>query len=581
MKLELLPGSRSRILAALVLGIMAVFVVRLFYLQVIRHSDYVALADQEQIKRLIIPAQRGEIYAMDGDQPVKLVLNEAVYTVFADPKIIETNGEVKIIETMRRIAGGQTRSNIAELLTYKETRYQILAKEVTRKQADLIKEEGLAGIGFQQETRRVYPEGQLAAQTLGFVNGEGKGQYGVEGQLNERLDGEDGMLQSVTDVSNVPLTIGDRNIDRPAQNGDNLVLTLDRNIQSYTEKALFDGMERSGATHGSVMVMDPENGRIMAMANLPTYKPAEYNTVQNGADFTNDTISVPYEAGSVIKTLTVATGIDQGVIEPDSTYLNTDRITVEDRVISNATKGQTGVITMQTALDYSLNTGMVTIAQRLGGGDQINQQARNTMYEYYYDRFGLGQTTGVQLGGEARGSVIAPTELEGNAVRYSNMSFGQGMNVTMVQVAAAFSSVINGGTYNAPSVIRGVIDDDGAMNEEPARESKRVISQSTSDKTRGMINTARETFYSTQDRPGYEIGGKTGTSQTIDESGRYVDNETIATYLGYGGDDQPQYVIMVQVSGENMNLEGGKHAAPIFTDISNWMIDYLKLQPKE
>ena len=581
MKLELLPGSRSRILAALVLGIMAVFVVRLFYLQVIRYDHYVALADQEQIKRLIIPSQRGEIFAMDGDEPVKLVLNEAVYTVFADPKIIMQEDEAEIIETMRRIAGGQTRSNIAELLTYKETRYQILAKEVTRKQADLIKEAGLAGIGFQKETRRVYPEGQLAAQTLGFVNGEGEGQYGVEGQLDARLKGKDGLLQSVTDVSNVPLTIGDSNIDRPAQDGDDLVLTLDRNIQSYTEQALADGLERSGATHGSVMVMNPENGRIMAMANLPTYKPAEYNTVQNGADFTNDTISVPYEAGSVIKTLTVAAGIDQGVIEPDSTYYNTDRITVQDRVISNATKGQTGVITMQTALDFSLNTGMVTIAQRLGGGDQINQQARNTMYEYYHDRFGLGQLTGVQLGGEAPGRVIAPTELEGNAVRYSNMSFGQGMNVTMVQVAAAFSSVINGGVYNAPSVIRGVVTETGELREEPARESKRVISQTTSDKTRGMINTARETFYSAQDRPGYEIGGKTGTSQTIDESGRYVDNETIATYLGYGGDDQPRYVIMVQVSGENMNLEGGKHAAPIFTDISNWMIDYLKLQPKE
>jgi cell division protein FtsI/penicillin-binding protein 2 len=583
MKLELQPGSRTRILAALVLGIMAVFVVRLFYLQIIKHSDYVALANQEQIRRLVIPARRGEIYALDGMTPVKVVLNEAVYTVFADPKVVKDSN--KVIDAVREIAGGNAMKNLSGLFENKESRYQILAKGLTRHQADLIKAKGLSGVGFQEETQRVYPEGQLAAQTLGFVNGEGKGQYGVEGGLDERLTGKDGLLQSVTDVRDVPLSIGKNNIKQPAKNGDNVVLTLDRNVQSYAEQALAAGLKRSGATNGSVMVMDPQTGKIMAMANLPTYNPAEFTKVMDGAAFNNGTISTPYEPGSDIKTLTMATGIDKGVVQPNDTFNNTDSIRVDDITVGNATKGQTGNITFQHALNYSLNTGFVTVAQRLGDGNSINLNARNTMYEYFHDRFGLGKLTGVEVAGEARGTVIPPSDPQGNAVRYSNMAFGQGLDVTMVQVCAAFSAMINGGVYHAPTVLAGTMSDNGeTFSAASARASRTgVVSADTSDKMRTMIHEARSAFYAGKDKTGYYIGGKTGTSQTL-ENGKYVDNQTVGTYLGFGGPDNtsggPKYVIMVQVSGKNINLAGGTDAMPIFTDISNWMIDYMKLLPK-
>jgi cell division protein FtsI/penicillin-binding protein 2 len=583
MKLELQPGSRTRILAALVLGIMAVFVVRLFYLQIIKHSDYVALANQEQIRRLVIPARRGEIYALDGMTPVKVVLNEVVYTVFADPKVVKDSN--KVIDAVREIAGGNAMKNLSGLFENKESRYQILAKGLTRHQADLIKAKGLSGVGFQEETQRVYPEGQLAAQTLGFVNGEGKGQYGVEGGLDERLTGKDGLLQSVTDVRDVPLSIGKNNIKQPAKNGDNVVLTLDRNVQSYAEQALAAGLKRSGATNGSVMVMDPQTGKIMAMANLPTYNPAEFTKVMDGAAFNNGTISTPYEPGSDIKTLTMATGIDKGVVQPNDTFNNTDSIRVDDITVGNATKGQTGNITFQHALNYSLNTGFVTVAQRLGDGNSINLNARNTMYEYFHDRFGLGKLTGVEVAGEARGTVIPPSDPQGNAVRYSNMAFGQGLDVTMVQVCAAFSAMINGGVYHAPTVLAGTMSDNGeTFSAASARASRTgVVSADTSDKMRTMIHEARSAFYAGKDKTGYYIGGKTGTSQTL-ENGKYVDNQTVGTYLGFGGPDNtsggPKYVIMVQVSGKNINLAGGTDAMPIFTDISNWMIDYMKLLPK-
>ena len=292
MQFNLTQGTRTRMLAILTLVIMAVFVVRLFYLQVIRHEFYVAQADAEQVKALVVPAHRGEIYALDNGVPEPIVLNETVYTVFADPKIVKD--EAKMAALVREVAGGNARPNLEKLLSDKKRRYEVLATKVSRKQAEMMKDKGLSGLGFQEETQRVYPEGQLAAQTLGFVNAEGKGQYGIEGALNDRLAGKDGLLKTVTDVSSVPLTIGDKNVRTAPKHGDNIVLTIDRNIQGYAEKALAAGLERSKATHGSVMIMDPQTGKIMAMANLPTYNPADYGNAADAAAFNNATISAPY-----------------------------------------------------------------------------------------------------------------------------------------------------------------------------------------------------------------------------------------------------------------------------------------------
>lgn len=581
MKIKLpryLQGSRSRILATLLFAIVAIFVARLFYLQIIQHEFYLAKARVEQVTRLKIPASRGEIYAMNGSKPVPLVKNETVYTVFADPQIIDD--KQKVVEVMRQVAGGNLRQDFDKLLDLDDTRYQIIAYKVTRVQANKIKEEKLHGIGFQAVSQRVYPEGQLAAQVLGFMNTEGVGNYGIESALSDELRGTDGLLESVTDVSDVPLTIGDQNINIPAKNGKNVVLTIDRNIQSKAEQALAAGLQRTGALNGSVLIMDPQSGKVLAMANLPTYNPSEYYKVEDAAAFNNATISAPYEPGSDVKTFTMATGIDKGVVKPTDTYNNTDYIEVDDRTITNATKGHTGNITFQTALNFSLNTGFVTVAQRLGDGKQITRQARETMYEYFHDRFRLGQLTGVELAGEAEGTVISPEDSEGNAVRYSNMAFGQGLDATMIQVTAGFSALINGGQYYKPTIVNGYVGDDGVFEEKttgPAIEQ--IVSVSTSDQMREMTHVARKTGFPSIDKPGYEVGGKTGTSQVI-INGQYSTSETVGTYLGFGGSDAPRYVIMVQVSGKNKLMQGARDAMPIFTDISNWMLDYLKIQPK-
>lgn len=580
MELHFSRGGRARGLAIVVVAIMALFVVRLFYIQVIQHGYYQAQADNEQMKRFVLHAKRGEIYAMDGDTPTKLVMNETVYTVWVDPT--QVSDRQKIIDELNKVAGGNTRKDFAQYIDKKQTRYQVLATKLTRTQAEMLKKQNIAGLGFDAVSQRVYPEGQLGSQVLGFVDADGNGKYGVEQANDEALKGKDGILNTVTDVRLVPLTVGDKNIRQPAKDGDDVVLTVDRNVQAQVEKALADGAQRTGATHLSAIVMDPATGKVMAMANIPTYDPSKLNEVTNAEALNNNTVSNPYEPGSDIKTFTVAAGVDKGVITPDSTYDNTDSIRVDDIVIGNASKGQTGTITIQHALNWSLNTGMVTVAERLGNGSEITRKSRDVIYDYFHNRFRLGQYTGIELANEAKGQIISPADEQGNAVRYSNMSFGQGMDATMLQVASGFSAIVNGGIYHEPSIIAGKIDTNGKFIEAPLKpQYPNVITASTSGTVREMVHQARMAFYASHDRPGFYVGGKTGTSQTI-ENGKYVSNQTIGTYLGFGGEvgKIPRYVIMVEVSGKGMNLSGGTHALPIFTDISNWMIDYLKLTPE-
>ena len=581
--MQRLIRSRTGCLAIVLLVAMAAFVLRLFQLQILQYSKYTEMARASQQRQFIIPAERGKIYMMDGKTPAPVVLNQAVYTVIADPHSVNDKEREQIITSLREVAGGEMTDKAAERLSNKNSRYEVLAKNITRTQAEKLKEKNFAGILYQQGSLRSYPEGALGAHVLGFVNAAGEGQYGIEGTLDKRLKGRDGLLQSVTDVRNVPLTVGKNNMRIEAKPGDNLLLTVDRNIQSQAELALKKGIEAANATEGSAIVMNPKNGQILAMANYPTYNPAEFNKQKNPAVFMNSAAMVPFEPGSIVKSFSFATAIDKGAITPSSTYNNTDCIKVADRTMCNALKGLGGTMTVQGAFNNSLNVGTITAIRRLGNGSQINLAARQTLYEYYHDKFGFGSKTGLELG-EAAGYIYPPDSVEGNEVRYSAMTYGQSMNLTMVQVAAGFSSLVNGGQYYKPTILSGTIDNEGYFQAAENKSLRQTVSGNTSSQMRTMLSTARHSsFLSKSDKPGYEIGGKTGTSEAV-VNGLYTQKETIATYIGYGGGKNgAEYVIMVRVAapGRGINLQGNIHAGPIFTDISNWMNDYKKIAPKE
>ncbi len=579
--MQRLRHSRTGWLAIVLLLAMAAFVLRLFYLQILQHSMYTELARASQQQQFVIPAERGKIYMMDGQALAPVVLNRMIYTVIADPQAVEDGERSKIIASLKKIAGGEIVRHAEAKLNNKKSRYEVLARNISRTQAEKLRKKNFAGMLYQQGSIRDYPENGLGAHVLGFVNASGDGQYGVEGALEKRLKGQNGFLQAVTDVRNVPLTVGKDNIRIEAKAGESIALTVDRNIQSYTESALKNGVEASHATEGSVIVMNPNNGRVLAMANYPSYNPAEYAKQTNAAVFMNNVTMTPFEPGSIIKSFSFAAAIDKGAVTPSTVYNNTDCIKVADRTMCNALRGLNGPISIQGAFNNSLNVGTITAVRRLGNGSQINLPARQTLYDYYHDRFGFGQATGIELN-EAAGYVYPPDSAEGNEVRYSAMTYGQSMNLTMVQVAAGFSSIVNGGQYYRPVIVGGSVDKNGKIHPSENKALRQTVSAGTSSQMRGMLATARgSSFLSKNDKPGYEIGGKTGTSEAV-VGGHYSQSETIATYIGYGGANRAEYVIMVRVAapGRGINLQGNYHAGPIFTDISNWMIDYMKLAPK-
>lgn len=564
-----------------VMGI--ILVGRLFYLQVIRHNHYSQLAIAEHQKKFTIPATRGTLYFRDGDDIVPAVLNDTAYILYADPNFVHDTEVVS-----QKLAGlfGLNQAEVKEKLEREDTSYVVLAKRFQKVDAEKLQQEKehLKGIYITPVAQRTYPEGVLGAQVLGFVNDEGQGQYGVESTLNQRLEGEPGQLKAITDVNGVPLSLDDAtNIAKQPKNGENIALTIDRNIQAKAEEALANGLKASRATKGSVVVLDPHTGAVKAMANAPSFNPAKYYAVEGDAyeKFQNRVVSDAYEAGSVIKVLTMAVGLNEGVVQKDSQFQNLGYVQVDDARIRNVEQGVNGTRTMSDVITYSLNTGVIHVLSQLGGGS-LNAEARERLYGYFTDRFGFGSVTGIEQAGESTGSIYGPRTVQGNNVRYSNMVFGQGMNVTMLQTAAAFASVVNGGSYYQPHVVEGTVDEQGSLVASaptPARTG--VVSEATSTTIMEMTREAlRGVRYV---RPGYNVGGKTGTSQTIDPvTGKYRDDKTVGSFLGFGGDEKARYVIMVRVDDSNLGAgtyAGSAAAAPIFGEISNWLIDYYNIRP--
>lgn len=573
--------KRTKALRIILVAAVALVLVRLFVIQIFEHDMWVERAEQEHVVQYTIPAERGEIYMMDGGEPTVVVMNEAVWTVIVDPMTVDEEATKKLID---EVAKDKLVAEWKDVFADKTRRYYIVAQGVKRDAAQKIREAGLTGVYLKEGNARVYPEGELASSLLGFVNNEGAGQYGVEQALNKDLAGENGVLKTVTDVNNVALSIGDDNVRVPAKNGKDVVLSVDRNIQRRLEQILAEAVAGSAATNAAGVVMDPMTGEIWALANVPTYDATKYSEIKDASVFVNTPLESAYEPGSMCKTFSFAAAIDQGKMTPATTYTNNGYLTVDNWKIENAYKGQLGTITMQTGLDYSLNTSSMTALMLLGDdASQITQKGKNKLYEYYHDKFGFGEYTDIELV-EAKGYLTEPDAEDAYNSRYANMTFGQGMNITMIQLAAAFSSVINGGEYYRPTVVAGEMLENGTFNYLQAPEAVwQTVSKATSDTMRQMLYGTRSYKRTTGvDKPGYYIGGKTGTSQGI-KDGAYTFDETVGNYVGFGGatKESPKYVIMVKIWGDNAKMEGEKDAMPMFDKMSDYMIDYLKIKPGE
>lgn len=576
--------KRTDLIRVLLALCFILIVARMYDLQIISHQKYVDLAMSQQTMQNTIFAKRGEIYMMDGDNTTPVVMNEKVYTISVDPFLLRSEGGQELKEDevkIDQLVQGYAVNTWDKVFANEASRYAVIAKNVPYERAKQIKDAKITGVYAQGSTKRVYPEGDLAAQVLGFVNADGKGQYGIEGSLNKELTGVNGILKTVKDVNNIPLTIGKNNVRVPAQDGKNVVLSIDRNIQKKTEDAIKTTIEKFHVTNASAVVMNPRNGQILAMAGTPTYNPAEYAKVTDARAFQTDVTMSAFNPASVCKTFALAAAVDSGVMTPETTYNNTDLVTIDGWPIQNAIKGHTGNISMQEVLTYSLNTGSIQALRLLGGSEtEITYQGKEKLYDYYYNRFGLGKYTGIELA-ESKGTVIPPTDIDGTNARYANMTFGQSLDLTMIQVATAFSAVVNGGDYYTPTLVAGEIKNGEFVRDTLKERDHQAIESSTSETMRKMLHTARLVFPNVKYYDeGVYVGGKTGTAQVV-KNGKYTFDETIATYIGYGArseTDYPEYVIMTKVWEDNRRLDGGMNAKPIFDEISQFMVNYLKMR---
>lgn len=574
---------RENVIGYFIVFVGVIFMTRLFYLQVIKHDDYDKIAKSQHERKYIIPAKRGTIFFSDNNnKTVPAVLNTSVYSLYADP--VEVKDAEGVANKISDLIGGD-KADYKSKLENKDTRYTVLATRLSLDQANKIKDQdNLEGLGLTEVPQRSYPEGSVGSQLLGFVNNEGEGQYGVEGYFNDQLSGKDGVRRTIASATGVPLTIinDDKDSLTSAQDGASVYLTIDRTVQLELENVLKKTVEDAKADSASAIIVNPNNGQVIAIGNYPTYNPAEYYKVEDPSIFLNKAVSDGTEVGSVIKTLTMAAGIDLGVINKDSTYDNTNYVQVEDRTIANATKTHLGPTTMTEVLQNSLNTGVVYVESQMGGG-AINAQARNNLYTYFHDKYGFGELTGIEQAGEAQGIIYKPDDQEGNNVRYSNMAFGQGFTSSLVQGATAFSAVINGGTVYKPQMVSKIKLSDGKEKiNKPEVVRPNIVNPSVGQDLIPMLESTGVKNNTVPKRNGYIFGGKTGTSQIIGQDGTYTKEGGRGTFLGFLGGDKPEYVMMIKVEKPKVDgFAGGQTAAPIFKQMSNWLIDYYKIPPKK
>ncbi len=581
------PGKavrRVRWVYTLVAIVIGVFWVRAFYLEVIRYDYYHKAALSDQFKEYEIPAVRGLIEAHNGDGIVPIVLNQKLYTVYADPSLVKD--PQRISETLGSALGGNA-ADYAKKLQTPHTRYVVLAQKVAIGTKNAVLKHKYAGIGAQEVTYRTYPNGALASQLLGFVNNDGKGVYGLEQALNGQLAGKAGELKAVTDINGVPLAANTDNIQIAPKAGDNVVLTIDVSMQRQLENILQQGLKNAKSNSGSALIMDPNTGAVKAMANWPTYDPTNFADVADVSVFSNAAVSSPLEVGSIMKSLTTAAALDQGAIKANQTYNDPAHWLVDEFTITNIEEdGGAGVKSIADILNLSLNTGATWELMQMSkpGGTEITKKGRDAWYDYMVNHYRLGKPTGIEQGYEPDGTIPDPDNGYALDLTYANTSFGQGMTATPLQMAAAFSAMINGGTYYQPRLIDQTIGADGKTTTvRPKVLTKNVVSPQVSQEMQQLLEYVVQHHFLkpafNQDM--YSVGGKTGTAQIAKKGGGYLENDFNGTYLGFIGGDKPQYVIMVRVNEpKNGGYAGTAAAQPIFTSLGHMLIDNFGVTPK-
>jgi cell division protein FtsI/penicillin-binding protein 2 len=571
--LERIGSTRIRILAMVLVALVLAGMVwsRLAYWQIARHGQLAQQAQAQYREVVELPAIRGAIFDRNLTQ---LVVNTTVYSAFVSPDQISVAQRDRVANGLVAVLGADRAKVMATLES--GSKFAYISRRLPKDKADKLRVLKLPGVGLENETQRSYlpgtgPNTTLAANLLGFVKYDGEGQYGLEAKYQKAMAGTPGYISSFRDLANREIVLGSH-IHQSPVNGSDLVLSLDANIQYASEQALADGVQRYHAESGSVLIMDPTTGGIVAWADYPTYNANDFVHTDT-ALFKDNVASYVYEPGSVMKVVTLAGAINSGAIAPDTVINDPGYLNVGGYRISDWDHRNHGNVNYTYVLEHSLNVGAMKAMQAEGHENFYN----------YLQGFGLTKPSAIDVGGE---NCLLPAAADKLAdSQYATAAFGQGIDVNMVQMLAAVNVIANGGRYAPPHVMERVGTRINPLLLEPQRQ---VITPEVAAKMTAMMESVVQHGSGWNSRvKGFELdqAGKTGTAQ-IPVNGQYT-QDVWASFVGFLPAQHPRFTMLVvirkpHVDGADRDWtlnDGYFTAAPIWRTIAQAMVVNWHITP--
>ncbi|MDL4771014.1 penicillin-binding protein 2 [Actinomadura xylanilytica] len=559
------PLKRLNVTLLVVAFVLSLFAGRLVQLQTIESDKYSAKAMEQRLKDITLPAVRGDITDAQGNP---LAMTVEARSVFADPHVIKADKRQAIVNALAPTLGLDP-AYVMKVISTPGTQFVYLAHGISPAQARLVTAWKFLGIGTEPEYRRQYPNDSLAAGVVGFVNKQGEGGAGLESALNDQLAGRDGKQRVEISPEGQHIPLGEDQ-KRPPVPGRGLRLTLMRDIQFKAQQAIEQQVKKRGARGGSVVVMDPRSGQLLAMASAPGYDPNQFGK-SPPERWGSPLVQEAYEPGSTGKVVTAAAVMEKGGVRPDTPFTVPDRIGKADRVFNDSHPHEVQHLTFAGVLATSSNVGTIKAS------DSISKE---TLYQFLRD-FGFGQPTGVGLPAETAGQLQPPDKWSGTD-RYA-IAFGQSVSVNALQMASVYATIANGGVRVMPNLIAGTTAGDGSFTPAAAPATKQVISAGTARQISDMLEgvTTNEGTAPLAQIPGYRVAGKTGTAENLNpRCGCYKGGGFTASFAGFAPADNPRLVVQVVLQDPKRGSHyGGEAAAPVFRDVMSFALQTRKIPP--
>ena len=565
MQLDRVSSWRMRLISFGFAAMALVIAGRLVMVQVVEHGKHESAANRTWT--VPIHAPRGALLDRNG---FPLATSVDTWEVHVDTRVWRRAGNDPT-ETSRRLAlllDLPERQILDEVAT--TDGHDAFLAVVPYATGAAIRQEQLPGVYVVEDAGRRYLEGGMAAQVIGVTGRDDRGLAGLEYSLDRLLAGEEGLLVFEQDGIGDPIPFGAR-AERPARQGLDVVLTLDRNIQRMAERHLAQALKQWEASSGVILVMDVETGDLLAVASSPSYDPSKLDFSDPDLDTSllRSTVATDvYEPGSVFKVVTMAAGLDSGTITPETTFVDTGAVVVAGQTIRNFDLAYHGPQTMTQVMQRSLNTGTVWVANRMG----------SEQFERYVRAFGFGEATGSELPGESEGILTGTASLSWSPSQLATNSFGQGIAVTPLQIVQAVGAIANGGELVRPRLVRAVVSG-GEVEERQPTTVRRVMSEAAAAQLRQMMHLVVDGVANhPAQTPGWRVAGKSGTTDVV-EGGRYVEGQSIASFAGFAPLDEPRVAVLVRIDRPQKNLYGGVVAAPVFSRVVSDVLPYLEVPP--